>query len=97
MLASEKGFRQLIWTDAIEHKYIEEAGTMNVVFMIDNVLITPNSSDTILNGITKKSVIKIAKDWGIEVQERKIEVDEILQALKMVNLLKLLELEQLQP
>ena len=82
MLASEKGFRQLIWTDAIEHKYIEEAGTMNVVFMIDDVLITPNSSDTILNGITKKSVIKIAKDWGIEVQERKIEVDEILEALR---------------
>ena len=82
MLASKKGFRQLIWTDAIEHKYIEEAGTMNVIFIIDNILITPKNSDTILNGITKKSVIKIAKDWGIEVQERKIEVNEIFQALK---------------
>ena len=81
-LAQDEGYKQLIWTDAKEHKYIEEAGTMNVVFMIDDVLITPNSSDTILNGITKKSVIKIAKDWGIEVQERKIEVDEILQALE---------------
>ena len=82
MLASEQGFRQLIWTDAKEHKYIEEAGTMNVIFMIDNVLITPLSGDTILDGITKRCVIEIARDWGMEVQERKIEVKEILTALK---------------
>ena len=82
MLASQEGFRQLIWTDAKEHKYIEEAGTMNVLFVIDSVLITPIVGDTILNGITRKSVVEIAKDWGIEVQERKIEVQEVFEALK---------------
>jgi branched-chain amino acid aminotransferase len=82
MLAAKEGFRQLIWTDAKEHKYIEEAGTMNVLFVIDNVLITPITGDTILNGITRKSVVEIARDWGIEVQERKIEVQEVFDALK---------------
>jgi branched-chain amino acid aminotransferase len=82
MLAAKEGFRQLIWTDAKEHKYIEEAGTMNILFIIDNVLITPIAGDTILNGITRKSVVEIAKDWGMEVQERKIEVKEVSDALK---------------
>ena len=82
MLATKEGFRQLIWTDAKEHKYIEEAGTMNVLFVIDNVLVTPIAGDTILNGITRKSVVDIAKDWGMEVQERKIEVQEVFVALK---------------
>ena len=82
MLATKEGFRQLIWTDAKEHKYIEEAGTMNILFVIDNVLITPIAGDTILNGITRKSVVEIAKDWGMEVQERKIEVKEVSDALK---------------
>ena len=82
MLAAKQGFRQLIWTDAKEHKYIEEAGTMNVLFVIDNVLVTPIVGDTILNGITRKSVVDIAKDWGMEVQERKIEVQEVFEALK---------------
>ena len=82
MLASQEGFRQLIWTDAKEHKYIEEAGTMNVLFVIDNVLVTPIVGDTILNGITRKSVVDIAKDWGMEVQERKIEIQEVFEALK---------------
>ncbi|MBL6868990.1 MAG: branched-chain amino acid aminotransferase [Flavobacteriales bacterium] len=82
MLAAKEGFRQLIWTDAKEHKYIEEAGTMNILFVIDNVLLTPFAGDTILNGITRKSVVDIAKDWGMEVQERKIEVKEVFEALK---------------
>ena len=82
MLAAKEGYRQLIWTDSNEHKYIEEAGTMNVMFVINDILITPFTGDTILNGITRKSVVEIAKDWGIEVQERKIEVNEIFEALK---------------
>ncbi|MBL6872233.1 MAG: branched-chain amino acid aminotransferase [Flavobacteriales bacterium] len=82
MLAAKEGFRQLIWTDSNEHKYIEEAGTMNVMFVINDILITPFIGDTILNGITRKSVVEIAKDWGVEVQERKIEVNEIFEALK---------------
>jgi branched-chain amino acid aminotransferase len=81
-LAAEEGFKQLIWTDAKEHKYIEEAGTMNVLFVIGDTLITPKSSETILSGITRRSVVDIAKDWGMKVEERKVEVLEIVNALK---------------
>ncbi len=78
----EEGFRQLIWTDAREHKYIEESGTMNVLFVIDGKIITPASSDTILAGITRRSVVDIARDWGYEVEERKISVEEVVNAMK---------------
>jgi len=81
-LAQNQGYKQLIWTDSKEHKYIEEAGTMNVMFIIDGVLITPASNDTILAGLTRDSVLAIARDWGIEVQERKVSVEEIITGLK---------------
>ncbi len=82
-LAAEEGYRQLIWTDAKTHKYIEEAGTMNVVFVINDVVITPSeANDTILKGITKKSVLQIAKEWGYKVEERDVTVEEIIEALK---------------
>ncbi len=78
----ERGFHQLIWTDAKEHKYIEESGTMNVMFVIDDVLVTPAVSNTILDGITRKSVLQLARDLGYKVEERKIAVDEIIVAHK---------------
>jgi branched-chain amino acid aminotransferase len=82
-LAAEEGYRQLIWTDAKTHEYIEEAGTMNVVFVINDTIITPSEeNDTILQGITKKSVLQIAKEWGYKVEERKITVAEIIESLK---------------
>ncbi len=82
-LAAEEGFRQLIWTDAKTHTFIEEAGTMNVVFVINDTIITPDESkDTILKGITKRSVLDLAKDWGYKVEERAVKVDEIIDALK---------------
>ena len=81
-LAQEQGYQQLIWTDAQEHKYIEEAGTMNVIFHIGNKIITPKSSDTILDGITRKSVMEIAKDWGYETEERKVSIAEIIEAIE---------------
>ena len=81
-IAQEKGYGQLIWTDAIEHKYIEEAGTMNVIFQIGDTLITPVSSDTILDSITRRSVVDIARDWGYEVEERKVLVSEVIQAIE---------------
>lgn len=81
-LAQEKGYDQLIWTDGKEHKYIEEAGTMNVMFVIGNKLITSNAGDSILAGITRDSVLTLAKDWGMEVEERKVSVDEIISACK---------------
>lgn len=81
-LAAEDGFRQLIWTDAKTHEYIEEAGTMNVVFVINDTIITPDESkDTILEGITKRSVLEIAKDWGYEVEERPVRVTEVIEAI----------------
>jgi branched-chain amino acid aminotransferase len=81
--AQEEGFHQLIWTDSSEHKYIEESGTMNILFIIDGVIITPSEdSDTILRGVTKRSVVEIAESWGIPVEERKVSVQEIVTALK---------------
>lgn len=81
-LAQEAGYHQLVWTDAVEHKYIEESGTMNIMFMIGDTLITPSLSDSILAGITRDSVLTLAKDWGVTVEERKVEVAEVIAALK---------------
>ena len=80
--ANIKGFQQLVWTDAIEHKYIEECGTMNIWFRIGEKLITPELSDSILAGITRNSVVTIAEDIGIVVEQRKILVSEIISAIK---------------
>ncbi len=80
--AVAKGYHQLIWTDSKEHKYVEEAGTMNFMFVIDNVLITPALSDSILAGITRDSIITLAKDIGMKVEERKVSVEELVAAIK---------------
>ncbi len=81
-IAQEEGFDQLIWTDAKTHEYIEESGTMNLMFMIDGKLITAPTSGTILKGITRDSVITIAKDWGIDVEERPVTVKEVVAAAR---------------
>lgn len=78
-----QGFHQLLWTDAKTHEYIEESGTMNIMLVINGKLITPSEeSDTILRGITKRSVIEMAQSWGIEVEERKVSVKELVAAIK---------------
>ena len=81
-LAEEQGYNQLIWTDAVEHKYIEESGTMNIVFRIGDKLITPALTDTILPGITRDSILTIARDLGYIVEERKVSIEEIVAAHK---------------
>lgn len=81
-LAKEKGYDQLIWTDGYSHKYLEESGTMNLMCVIDGVLITPDLHDTILAGITRNSALTVACDLGINVEERKISVDELVDAYK---------------
>jgi branched-chain amino acid aminotransferase len=81
-LAQEQGYDQLIWTDAKEHKFIEESGTMNVMFLIDDTLITAPAGDTILNGITRDSVLTLARDWGVNVEERKVSIEEVIDAAK---------------
>jgi branched-chain amino acid aminotransferase len=79
----QQGYHQLIWTDAKEHQYIEESGTMNVIFQINGVLVTPTEdNDTILRGVTKRSVIEIAEEWGVPVEERKVRIDEVIAAIK---------------
>ncbi len=79
-LAQEKGYHQLLWTDADEHRYIEESGTMNVMFRIGDTLVTPPAGGTILKGITRDSVITLATDLGMNVEERRISIDEIVAA-----------------
>lgn len=81
-LAQEKGFDQVMWLDAKEFKYIQEAGTMNLFFVIDGRVITPDLSGTILPGITRDSFIKVLKGKGIPVEERPITTDEIIQAYR---------------
>ncbi len=81
-LAQDQGYHQLIWTDGKTHQYIEESGTMNVMFVIDNTLITPALGDTILSGITRDSVLNLARHWGMNVEERKLSVSELVEGLK---------------
>ena len=77
-VAKDEGFQQIIWTDSNYHDKIEEAGTMNLFFRINNELITSPISDSILDGITRKSIIDISKSMGLDVIEREITVSELL-------------------
>lgn len=79
-LAIEKGYQQVIWTDDTTHEFIEEAGAMNIFVRINDTLVTAPTSDRILDGITRKSIIEIARDQGIEVEVRKISVNELVEA-----------------
>ncbi len=81
-LAKKQGFDQILWTDAKEHKYIEEAGTMNVMFMIDGVLCTSPLTSTILPGITRDSVLQLAKHWGVQIHDGRPEVEHVVKALQ---------------
>lgn len=81
-LAKEEGFQQIIWTDANSHEYLEEAGTMNIFFRIGDKLVTAPTNDRILDGITRKSVLKIAEDNNIEVEVRRVSVQEIVDAAR---------------
>ncbi len=85
-LANQMGYDQLIWTDGATHSYVEEAGTMNVMFIIDGTLVTAETGDTILGGITRDSVLTIARDWGMNVEERPVPVTEIVGALEQGTL-----------
>jgi len=78
--AQKQGYTQVLWLDAIERRYVEEVGTSNIFFLIDDELITPPLTGSILPGITRDSVLRLTKDWGIKVSEKRIAVDEILAA-----------------
>ncbi len=81
-LAVEKGYNQVIWTDDNTHEYIEEAGAMNIFVRINDTLITSPTSDRILDGITRKSILQLARDKNINVEVRKITVTEVVTAAK---------------
>lgn len=76
--ATEKGYSQVLWLDAGEHRYVEEVGAMNIFFVMDGNLVTPALGGTILHGITRKSVLELAPDLGIRAEERRIAVDEVI-------------------
>ena len=81
-LAKAKGYDQVLWLDAVEHKYIQEVGTMNIFFKIDGRFITPKRDGAILDGITRMSVIDILRYQGFQIEERPITIDEIQKASK---------------
>lgn len=78
--AEEQGYTQVLWLDGVERKYIEEVGAMNVMFKISGKIVTPALSGSILPGITRKSCIELLQDWGYEVEERPISVEELFAA-----------------
>lgn len=81
-LASRKGYTQLLWLDAISHRFVEEVGSMNMCFVIDGTIVTAPLTGTILPGITRSSVLTVAKDLGIKAEERAITVEELLETQK---------------
>lgn len=80
--AMKQGYQQLIWTDSQDHERIEESGTMNLMFIIGDALVTPKTGDTILKGITRDSILTIARDWGVRVEERDVTVTEVIESIK---------------
>lgn len=88
-LAREKGFQQVVWTDASTHEYLEEAGTMNVFFRVNDTLLTAPISDRILDGVTRKSIIQMAESLGIKVDVRRVSVTEILAAARKGELIEM--------
>jgi branched-chain amino acid aminotransferase len=78
--AGEMGYTQVLWLDGVQHKYVEEVGTSNIFFLIDGELITPPLAGTILPGVTRDSVLQIARKWGMKVAERRISIDEVINA-----------------
>jgi branched-chain amino acid aminotransferase len=80
--AKELGYTQVLWLDAVERRYIEEVGSMNIFFLINEEIVTPQLTGSILPGITRISVLELGKHWGLQVSERRVSIDEILKGLK---------------
>lgn len=80
-LANDEGYDQIMWTDALEHKYIEEAGTANLIFRIGDTIITPHG-DTILHGVTRRTIMQLAEEWGYRAEQRRVSVQELIDGIK---------------
>ena len=81
-VAKKKGFTQVLWLDGAEHRYVEEVGTSNIFFRIEDELVTPALSGSILPGVTRDTVLQLARHWGIACTERSITINEVLDAIK---------------
>ena len=81
-IANQKGYDQVLWLDGVERKYVEEVGSMNIVFVIDGVVVTPALVGSILPGITRKSTLEVLRKAGYKVEERRISIEEVIQAHK---------------
>jgi branched-chain amino acid aminotransferase len=81
-LAREQGFDQVLWTDAKEHNYIDESGAMNVMFVLNGKLVTPKLTSAILDGVTRDSIITLAKDLGMPTEERRVSLDDLIDGFK---------------
>ncbi|MBF0280252.1 MAG: branched-chain amino acid aminotransferase [SAR324 cluster bacterium] len=80
--SKERGFTQVLWLDSVERRYVEEVGSMNIFFVINDEIVTPELVGTILPGITRNSVLQLANHWGLKVSERRISIDEVVQSIK---------------
>ena len=80
--AEQRGYTQVLWLDGVHRKYIEEVGAMNVMFKVDGKILTPDLNGSVLPGITRRSCIQLLKDWGYEVEERRISAEELFAAAK---------------
>ena len=80
--AEERGYSQVLWLDGVHRKYIEEVGAMNVMFKVAGKILTPDLNGSVLDGITRRSCIQLLKDWGYEVEERRISAEELFEAAK---------------
>jgi branched-chain amino acid aminotransferase len=80
--AAESGYTQVLWLDAKERKYVEEVGTSNIFFLVKDELVTPPLGGTILPGITRDSVLHLARSWGLNVSERLISIDEVVEGCR---------------
>ncbi|MBS5589468.1 branched-chain amino acid aminotransferase [Muriventricola aceti] len=78
--AEKQGYSQVLWLDGVHRKYIEEVGAMNVMFKVNGKILTPDLNGSVLDGITRRSCIQLLKDWGYEVEERRISYEELFQA-----------------
>ena len=85
-VAKKKGFTQVLWLDGIERQYVEEVGTMNIFFRLHDELVTPPLTGSILPGVTRDSVIELARHWGLKVTERLISITEVIDEIKTGNL-----------
>jgi branched-chain amino acid aminotransferase len=81
-LAREQGFDQVLWTDAKEHKYIDESGAMNVMFVMNGKLVTPKLTSALLDGVTRNSILTLAKDMGMPTEERRVSLDDLVEGFK---------------